>query len=920
MAENESESPNPSIIPVKIAEEMRTSYMAYAMSVIVGRALPDARDGLKPVHRRILYAMYETGNTWNRAYKKSARIVGDVIGKYHPHGDQSVYDALVRMAQEFSMRVPLVDGQGNFGSVDGDPPAAMRYTEVRMTRACSELLADIEKETVDFGPNYDGNEHEPLVLPARFPNLLVNGSEGIAVGMATRIPPHNLGEVVRACIHLIDNPQSTAADKMSIVPGPDFPTAGIHYGLDGVRDAYETGRGVVRLRARTHIETDDRTGKDTIVVTELPFQVNKARLLEKIAELVREKEIDGITDLRDESDRTGMRMIIECRRDANSQVILNQLFKRTSLETSFGINMLALVAGQPRTLGLVEVLTHFIDFRRDVVTRRCLFELKKAQERMHILEALRRALDMIDEVIRTIRGSKDPLEARFGLMSLLEIDEVQAQAILQMQLQRLTNLEINKLLEEMAELQKEIDWLRTILSSETELLGVIRGELVEIASAYSEKRRTEILNVSGDLTIEDLIADEDEVVTLSHAGYIKRTLVSEYRTQRRGGRGLKGMETKDEDFVKDLWVTNTHASLLVFTSLGRVYRLKVHELPAGGRTSRGKPIVNLIPVDKDERVEAVLTFRDFEPGKYVITATRKGTVKKTPLVAYRNIHAGGIIGVKIVDGDQLVGVALCEPADRVMLVSRRGQSITFDQGAVRPMGRASQGVRGIRLRSGDEAVSMIVVPRDELLNAGLLTAEEIERRAALDQLAAAAAEGEGEGEEIEGVEADAVDESGDAADDGGEDTHDESVRTILTITENGFGKRTRLGDYPAKNRGGLGVITIKTSERNGLVAGARLMSVTDQLMLITDSGKIIRTEVGGISVLGRNTQGVTIIRLERGERVVGMAGYTLDEDAIAEAAGEEAVEGADAPGADTTDVSGDDDAADAMATPETTED
>ncbi len=524
MAENESGAP--SIVPVRIADEMRSSYMDYAMSVIIGRALPDVRDGLKPVHRRILYAMYEASNTFNRPYKKSARIVGDVIGKYHPHGDSAVYDALVRMAQQFSMRLPLVDGQGNFGSVDGDPPAAMRYTEARMTRACAELLSDIEKETVDFGDNYDGSEQEPLVLPTRIPNLLINGSEGIAVGMATKIPPHNLGEIVNACLHLIDHPDAGVDELMEHVPGPDFPTGGLMYGLDGMRSAYENGRGVVRIRARTHIETDDRTGKDTIVVSELPFQVNKARLLEKIAELVRDRSVDGITDLRDESDRTGMRMIIECRRDANAQVVLNQLFKRTQLEISFGINMLAIVSGQPQVLGLRPILSHFIDFRRDVVTRRCLHELKKARERMHILEGLRKALDMIDEVIRTIRGSVDADEARLGLMSLLEIDEVQAQAILQMRLQRLTNLEINKLLEEIGALQTEIDRLTLILSDERELLGVIRNELQEIVDAYRDVRRTEILPISGELTIEDLIANEDEVVTLSHAGYVKRTLVS----------------------------------------------------------------------------------------------------------------------------------------------------------------------------------------------------------------------------------------------------------------------------------------------------------------------------------------------------------------------------------------------------------
>ncbi len=833
MAENESGAP--SIVPVRIADEMRSSYMDYAMSVIIGRALPDVRDGLKPVHRRILYAMYEASNTFNRPYKKSARIVGDVIGKYHPHGDSAVYDALVRMAQQFSMRLPLVDGQGNFGSVDGDPPAAMRYTEVRMTRACAELLSDIEKETVDFGDNYDGSEQEPLVLPTRIPNLLINGSEGIAVGMATKIPPHNLGEIVNACLHLIDHPDAGVDELMEHVPGPDFPTGGLMYGLDGMRSAYENGRGVVRIRARTHIETDDRTGKDTIVVSELPFQVNKARLLEKIAELVRDRSVDGITDLRDESDRTGMRMIIECRRDANAQVVLNQLFKRTQLEISFGINMLAIVSGQPQVLGLRPILSHFIDFRRDVVTRRCLHELKKARERMHILEGLRKALDMIDEVIRTIRGSVDADEARLGLMSLLEIDEVQAQAILQMRLQRLTNLEINKLLEEIGALQTEIDRLTLILSDERELLGVIRNELQEIVDAYRDVRRTEILPISGELTIEDLIANEDEVVTLSHAGYVKRTLVSEYRTQRRGGKGLRGMGTKDEDFVENVWVTTTHSSLLIFTTAGKAYRLKVHELPAGGRNAKGKPVVNLIPVEEGEKVQAVVPFEDFTEGLYVISATRQGLVKKTPLPAYRNIHSSGIIAMVIPEGDELVSVRMCGESDRILLATREGQSVTFEHEDARPVGRASQGVRGIRLREGDAVVAMVVLPREELERAGILEPKE-----PLE-------------EEI-------------------------AARTVLTVTENGYGKRTEIGEYPVQNRGGYGVITIKTTDRNGPVAASRLVDEADQLIIITDRGQIIRIGVDGISTLGRNTQGVRLISLAKNERVVGVARYAVPDD------------------------------------------
>ena len=852
-------------IPVNIEDEMRTSYMAYAMSVIVGRALPDVRDGLKPVHRRILYAMHEVGNVYNRSYKKSARIVGDVIGKYHPHGDSAVYDALVRMAQTFSMRLPLVDGQGNFGSVDGDPPAAMRYTEVRMTRATSELLSDIEKETVDFGDNYDGSEQEPLVLPTRVPNLLINGSEGIAVGMATRIPPHNLGEVVSACIHLVDHPDATVEDLMEFVRGPDFPTAAMMYGLNGIRDAYHTGRGVVRLRARTHIETDERTNKDSIIVTELPFQVNKARLLEKIAGLVRDKSVEGITDLRDESDRTGMRMVIELRRDVNSRVLLNQLFKRTQLETSFGMNMLAIVGGQPRLLGLKDILGHFIDFRRDVVTRRSMYELKKAEERMHILRGLKKALDMIDEVIRTIRASADAEEANAGLRELLDIDHVQAAAILQMRLQRLTNLEINKLVDEMNALQSQIDRLNEILSNEVELLGVIRTELREILDAYREDRRTEILNIDGEISDLDLIDNVDEVVTLSHQGYVKRTPLEEYRTQRRGGKGLRGMATKDADFVENVWVTNTHASLLVFTSIGKCYRLGVHELPAGSRNAKGRPIVNLLPVESDEKIQAVVPFEDFVDGPCIITATRSGLIKKTPLLAYRNIHAGGIIGVNMVEGDELINVRLVNPGDRVLLVSREGQSIQFDESDTRPMGRATRGVRGIRFRDGDELVAMVVIPREELLAAGLAEPNE--------------------GEEID----------------------PEIVpRRLLTITENGYGKRTELEAYPVQNRGGLGVITIKTTDRNGPVASCRLVAEDDQLIIITNGGQLIRIRVDGVSVLGRNTQGVRLINLSKDETVVGVARWDATDEDEEDGIEDGLVASEDGEGGDEESATGDD--------------
>jgi DNA gyrase subunit A len=805
------------------------------MSVIIGRALPDVRDGLKPVHRRILFSMHEQSNTWNRAYKKSARIVGDVIGKYHPHGDQAVYDALVRMAQDFSMRMPLIDGQGNFGSVDGDPPAAMRYTEVRMARLCSELMADIEKQTVDFLPNYDGNEEEPVVLPARIPNLLINGSEGIAVGMATRVPPHNLGEVVRAVIHLIDHPDATLDDLARIIPGPDFPTAGLIYGIDGIREAYETGRGVIRIRARANVETDDRTGKESIIVTELPFQVNKARLLEKFAELVREKAVEGITDLRDESDRNGMRMVIELRRDVNAQVVLNHLFKKTALETSFGINMLAIVAGQPQVLPLRDILTHFIDFRRDVVTRRSEHELKQAEKRLHILRGLRRAVDMIDEVIKTIRASADVDEAREGLMNLLSVDEIQAQAILDLRLQRLTNLEINKLDEEIGEVTANITDLLDILQNESRLLAVVREELQSILDQYDDARRTEILPFSGELSIEDLIADEDEVVTLTHGGYIKRTKIAEYRTQKRGGKGLKGMETKEEDFVEDVWVTTTHSSLLVFGTSGWCYPLRVHEIPAGGRNTRGKPIVNMIPIKPEEKVAAVLPFKDFEEGKYIVTCTRDGIVKKTSLPAYQNIHAGGIIGVVIPEGDELITARLCEAGDQMLLVSSDGQSIRFDAEEVRPTGRATQGVTGMRFRDSDHLVSMLVIPREDIAR------EEV----ALDE-------------------------------DTGKTT---SRRTILAVTERGYGKRTFLSEYRPQGRGGLGIITIDTSERNGRVAGARFVSSDEELILITDGGQIIRSRVSDISVTGRNTMGVRLISLGDDETVVGMSLFAERETA-----------------------------------------
>lgn len=880
----DDKDPTASIIPVRIEDEMRSSYIDYAMSVIVGRALPDVRDGLKPVHRRILYAMHEQGNTWNRANKKSARIVGDVIGKYHPHGDQSVYDALVRMAQDFSMRMPLVNGQGNFGSVDGDSAAAMRYTEVRMTRACSALLADIEKETVDYGPNYDGTEHEPLVLPTRIPTLLVNGSEGIAVGMATKIPPHNLGELVDACIHLIESPDASIEDLMQFVKGPDFPTAASIHGRQGIVDAYETGRGSIRIRAKTEFEYDDNTGKSAIIVTELPYQVNKARLLEKIAQLLRDKVVEGITDLRDESDRHGMRMYIELRRDVVPQVMLNQLYKRTELQKTFGVNMLAIVGGLPRILNLKEVLMYFLDFRRDVVTRRCIFELRKAEERHHILIALRKALDMIDEVVAAIRASKDAEEARGKLIALLDIDLIQANAILDMRLQRLTGLEINKILEELGEIERIMTRLREILDNESELLGVIRTELEEVRDAHADERRTTIHAHEGDLSIIDLIADEDEVITLTRSGYVKRTSVEEYRMQRRGGMGLKGLQTRAEDVVEDVWVSNTHANLLVFTSAGKVHKLPVHEIPSGGRTARGRPIINLIPVSPDERVQAIVPFTGFdEEDCYILTATRRGIVKKTQISLYRNINVSGIIGVRLNEGDELINVRLCREGDHVLMTSAMGQAIRFSQADVRSTGRATTGVRGIKLSEGDEVVSMAV-----------MTAEDMAQSA---QVAGVSFDADGYGDLEELEESTAVEEErvetpeGDLeADDSKEMRYVAGSRTVLTITAAGYGKRTRYEAYRPQYRGGKGIITMRIPDEDGRIASSLLVTDEEQVILITNTSRLIRTRVSDISVLGRYTQGVRIMRLRDDEFIASVARFDEREDVDDEDGEEESIE------------------------------
>lgn len=831
---------SPNIIPVDIESEIEQAYLDYAMSVIIGRALPDVRDGLKPVHRRILYAQHELGNRYNSSYKKSARIVGDVIGKYHPHGDSAVYDALVRMAQDFNMRVPLVDGQGNFGSVDGDPAAAMRYTEVRMSRVTQELLGDLDKDTVDWGPNYDGTLNEPIVLPATVPNLLVNGSSGIAVGMSTNIPPHNLTEVIDATIGLIENPEMEFEELMGYIPGPDFPTGGEIYGAAGIREAYETGRGIIRIRARADIEVDDRTGKPRIIVYELPFQVNKARLIEKIADLVRDKKIDGITDLRDESDRKGMRIVIELRRDVVPEVILNNLFKMTSMQSSFGIIMLAIVHGQPKIMALKEVLNHFIDFRRDVTTRRTIYELDQAEARAHILEGLKIALDHIDEVIDLIRSSADGQAAREGLMATFGLSERQTQAILDMRLQKLTGLERDKILEELEVVRAEIDRLREILSDEGKLLEVIRGELENVRDTYGDERRTTINYSTSNLSIEDLIAEEQMVVTITHAGYIKRTPLTEYQAQRRGGRGKRGMATKDEDFVEDMFVASTHSHVLFFTSIGKVYKLKVHELPLGSRTTKGKAIINILPIEDGETVKAILPIDEFEEGRYILTATRKGVVKKTDLMAYSRVLSVGIIALSLKEDDELVAVRTTSGDDSVFLTSFNGQGILFSEEDVRPMGRTAAGVFGMRFRDDDELVSMTVIPK-ELMDR-VQNGEEVSDR-------------------------------------------------LVAVTEHGYGKRTEIGEFSVQGRGGLGVITIKTSDRNGKVVGARLVHDDDELMLITNLGQIIRMRVDGISIIGRNTQGVRLMTMDEEELVVSLA-RLIPEDEEEELEGEEGLEGA----------------------------
>jgi len=798
---------------VKIEDEMKKSYIEYSMSVIVGRALPDIRDGLKPVHRRVLYGMYDLKNYFNRPFKKSARLVGDVIGKYHPHGDAAVYDTIVRMAQDFSLRYPLVDGQGNFGSVDGDPPAAMRYTEVRMTRLAQDFLSDLEKETVGFTPNYDGSLQEPDILPTTIPNLLINGSSGIAVGMATNIPPHNLSEICNAVVRVIDKPDINLDELIGIVFGPDFPTAGFILGKKGIREAYRTGRGIIKIRARAFVEKVGKT-RERVVISEIPYQVNKSKLLEKMAALVREKKIEGISDIRDESDRDGMRIVVEVKRDGKALVILNRLYKFTQMETSFGIIMLAIVNGRPEILTLKRILEHFVAHRREIIIRRTIYDLRRAEERAHILEGLKKALDFLDDVIELIRTSSDPKEAKGRLMFDLDLSDIQAQAILDMRLQRLTGLEREKINAEYQDLIKNIARFKAILESEAMVLQIIKDETKDIQKKYGDERRTEILEDVGDIDMEDLIAEEDMVVTISHDGYIKRNPISLYRAQRRGGKGMTGVKPKAEDFVELLFVASSHDYFLFFTNKGRVHWKKVHEIPEGGRVTRGKAIVNLLQLQRGERVAATLSVKGFEQGKYVVMASRKGLVKKTTLESYSHPRSIGIIALKIREEDELIAVRVSSGEQDIFLTTRQGKSIRFKETDLRDMGRVAAGNIGIRMERGDEVVGM------EVLKEGA---------------------------------------------------------TILTVTENGYGKRTRTEEYRAQARGGKGILTIKASERNGPVVYSSQVSGQDELMIITGHGKIIRLRVADISVIGRNTQGVKLINLGEGEKVVGVARLMEDE-------------------------------------------
>ena len=795
------------VVPVDLAKEMRTSYIDYSMSVIVSRALPDVRDGLKPVHRRILYAMQEAGMGSGKPYKKSARIVGEVLGKYHPHGDSSVYDAIVRMAQDFSMRYMLADGHGNFGSVDGDPAAAMRYTEVRMSKISELMLQDIDKDTVDFVPNYDESLKEPSVLPAKFPQLLVNGTSGIAVGMATNIPPHNMGEVIDGTLMLIDNPDATVEELMQVIKGPDFPTAGLILGTEGIRQAYMTGRGVIKMRANAHIETMSN-GKPRIIVTELPYQVNKARLVEKIAELVRNKEIEGITDLRDESDRNGMRVVVELRRDANANVILNQLYKHTQLQESFGTIMLALVDGKPKVLNLKEILHYYIKHQEDVITRRTKYELAKAEARAHILEGLTIALDHLDAVITTIRESRTADIARTALMENFKLSEKQAQAILDLRLQRLTGLEREKIEEEYQETLKAIEEYKAILADESRILGIIKDELTQVKEKYGDERRTRITIDTSELNVEDLIAEEDVVITLTHNNYIKRMPIDTYRRQNRGGKGIKGMGTKNEDFVESMLITTTHHTILFFTSRGRVYHLKAYEINEASRQAKGTAIINLLQLEPNESITAIIQVKEFRPDHFLFMATRKGIVKKTDIMEFRNLHKGGLIAIKLDDDDDLIGVKFTDGNNYIMLGTKDGQAISFSEQDVRSMGRTARGVKGISLKYGDIVVGMDVMRHNA---------------------------------------------------------------DVLTVTAGGYGKRTSTDEYRAQTRGGKGLINLKVTEKTGPVIGFKVVHENQELMLITTGGIVIRTNVDDISTISRNTQGVKLMDIAEDDQVASMA-------------------------------------------------
>ncbi len=807
---------------IAIEDEMRSSYLDYAMSVIVGRALPDVRDGLKPVHRRILHGMNEMGLAANRPYRKSAKIVGEIMGNYHPHGDSAIYDTLVRMAQNFNMRYMLVDGQGNYGSMDGDAAAAMRYTEARLTKLAEELLADIEKETVDFGPNYDESRVEPLVLPSRVPNLLVNGAGGIAVGYATNIPTHNLGEVIEGLLLLLENPEVTIAQLMKKIPGPDFPTAGFIYGTSGIKDAYETGRGLLTVRAKVAIETDERTDRERLIITEIPYQVNKSKLIEKIADLAQEDRVTGISDIRDESDREGVRVVIELKRNEIPLVVLNNLYKHSQLQTTFGVNMLALVNNRPEVLNLKRILEAFVEHRREVVVRRTAYDLRKAEERAHILEGLKIALDNLDAVIALIRRSQSPDVARAGLMQQFRLSEIQANAILEMRLQRLTQLERDKLVEEYREVLKTIEYLRSVLGSEALVRKIIRDELTEIKEKYQDERRTKIVKEEAELTLEDLIAEEEVVVTISHAGYIKRNAVTLYRAQRRGGKGKIAMGIKEEDFVETLFTASTHDALLFFTDAGKVYWLKVHEIPEASRAAKGKALVNLLALSKDEKVTATLPVKEYRADRFVIMGTKQGVIKKTELSAYSNPRQGGIIALSLDAGDKLIGVDLTDGQREILLGTKQGITIRFKEEDVRAMGRTAHGVRGITLEAGDEVIGMETITPD-------------------------------------------------------------STTAILTVTEGGYGKRTPVNEYRVQGRGGKGIISVKTTERNGPAVGFLQVRGEDEIMVMAAQGKVLRCKVDDIREIGRNTQGVRLLDMDGDEdRVVAVVRLVEREEGVPE--------------------------------------